>query len=103
MGSVRSRGLGASGGYGLPVACPATLDRRQPHSLVNRRHADECVHHPAGDVGLPEVEPEDRRNQVELGDGHQASVQPAHNQQGGGQYVQFLHFVLLPSRDCLKI
>ena len=56
---------------------PPLPQRRQPHGAVDRSEADEAVDDPGGGVGLAEVEAEDPRNQVELGDGDEAPVQPA--------------------------
>src|SRR4029453_11265892 len=53
-------------------------ERGEPQRLVDRRQPDEAVHDPRGRVRLAEVEAEDPGDEVELGQGHEAPVKPAH-------------------------
>jgi hypothetical protein len=72
---------------------PRTGQRCDP---VHGREADEPVDHARGRVGLAEVEAEDRGDEVELRDRHEAPVESADDQKRNGQPIELLHLCLPP-------
>jgi hypothetical protein len=69
-------------------APPGAGERGQ---LVGGGQAHEPVHDPARGVRLAEVQADQRRDEVELRDRHQALVQPADDDQRGGKHFELLH------------
>src|SRR5215208_2492012 len=85
--------LGGGGG-GSPA--PAAPHCRPLDDLVDGCSSDEAVDNSGGRVRLAEVEPEERRDEVELGDRDESPVQGADDDEHARQHVDLLHVPLLP-------
>jgi B12 binding domain len=70
------------------VPAPAAPDGSLLGNLVDRGDPHQAVDDAAGRVGLAEVQANDPGDEVELGHGDQAPVQPADHDERGGKGVQ---------------
>ena len=83
-------GLMVAGDPLAPEPSP-TAPAGQPDDAVHSRRADEPVDHAADGIGLAEIVTGDRRDQVELGDGDEAPVEAADDEECCSDGVERFH------------